>query len=97
MDCKEIIGSIVLLPPTEQNELLFKLNGHHSTVWRRQRGITSSKHEGYEKQRLLKAQDTEALVEHINRLTLQGLPPTKAIVRNFIGELSNIPPGKNYI
>ena len=84
MDLKEIINSIASLPPAEQNESQIKPNEYRSTAWRRQKGITSEKHEGYEKQRLLRAQDTEALIEHINRLTLRGLPPTKAMIRNFI-------------
>lgn len=94
---EEKISSIVSPSLSEQDESQFKLNEHRSTVWRRQNGITGSKHEGYERQRLLKDQDTKTLVEHINRLTLQGLPPTKAMVRNFIGELSSTPPGKNYV
>ena len=97
MDLKEIINSIASLPPAEQNESQIKPNEYRSTAWRRQKGITSEKHEGYEKQRLLRAQDTETLIEHINRLTLRGLPPTKAMIRNFIGELSDRPPGKNFI
>ena len=55
MDLKEIINSIVLLPSAEQNKAQIEPKEHRSTVWRRQKGITSSKHEGYEKQRLLRA------------------------------------------
>ncbi|KAF2462862.1 uncharacterized protein BDR25DRAFT_363442 [Lindgomyces ingoldianus] len=64
IDLKEIINSINSADSGASKEALFKLKPHS---------------DGYKKQRLLKAQDTKTLIEHINRLTLQGLPPTKAI------------------
>ena len=70
MASKEIINSIDSPPPATSNETPFKPNIYRLTTWRREKGITSLKHESYENQRLLKTQDTEALVEHINCLTL---------------------------
>ena len=70
MDLKDTISSIDSADIGASNEAQFELQAHRSTVWRRERGITTSRAEGYEKQCLLKAQDTKTLIEHINHLTL---------------------------
>ena len=54
MASKEIINSIVSPPYAASNESPFKPNIYRSTMWRCKKGITSSKHKGYENQRLLK-------------------------------------------
>ena len=58
---------------------------------------TGSKKAQYESQsKLIKEQDAY-LVSYINKLSDQGLPPTNAMVQNFIEELSNSTVGKNFV
>ena len=47
------------------------------------------------RQRLTFVQE-ETLIEHINRLTDRGLPPTSQIVRNLAEEMIGGPVGKNW-
>src|SRR5205809_6050318 len=46
--------------------------------------------------RLTNAQEEEALIGHINRLTLRGMPPTSRIVRNIAEEISGQSLGPNW-
>jgi hypothetical protein len=67
-----------------------------SNLSRRFRGVTGSKEEQYNKQRLLTNEQSRALIKWINQLTERGLPPTNSMLANFAREISGKEPGKNW-
>lgn len=66
------------------------------TLSKRFRGVTGSKEEQYNKQRLLNDAQSRALIKWINQLTERGLPPTNSMLVNFAREISGKEPGKNW-
>lgn len=69
---------------------------NRSTLSRRHRCITGSKEEGRQSRALLSLQEEKGLLEYINKLTVEGIPPTNAMVRNLAVEISGKQPGKNW-
>ena len=67
-----------------------------STLSRRHRGITTDRATTYETQSHLTKQQSETLINYINKLTNRGILSTPAMVRNFIVEILQFVPGKNY-
>jgi hypothetical protein len=67
-----------------------------SNLSKRYRGVTGSKEEQYNNQRLLNNAQSRALIKWINQLTEQGLPPTNSMLENFAREISGKQPGKNW-
>jgi hypothetical protein len=59
----------------------------YSTVRRRWTGQTGPRAAGYASQQLLSPQQEEGLVEYIGGLTARGLPPTRAMIRNFASNI----------
>jgi hypothetical protein len=59
-----------------------------STLSRRHRNITGSKADGYNNQSFLTQQQSNMLINYINKLTKQGLPPTVAMVETFAQEIA---------
>jgi hypothetical protein len=68
-----------------------------SQLSRRFRGISGSKEEQYNNQRLLSKEQSTALIKWVNQLTERGLPPTNAMLENFAREISGKEPGKNWV
>jgi hypothetical protein len=64
---------------------------------RRHRGICTSIQEAREFQRLLSTQQETALVNHINRLSEAGIPPTPSMVRVFAFEICRKWPGNHWV
>jgi hypothetical protein len=60
----------------------------YSTLRRRWTGQTGPRAAGYASQQLLSRQQEEGLVEYIGGLTARGLPPTRAMIRNFASNIS---------
>jgi AraC-like DNA-binding protein len=54
-----------------------------SGLSKRFRGVTGSKAEQYNNQRILNNMQSSALIKWINQLTERGLPPTNAMLENF--------------
>jgi hypothetical protein len=59
-----------------------------STLSRRYNGVTDPAREKHQKQQLLNPQQEKDLIQYINKLTENGIPPTIAIVRNFAKEIA---------
>ena len=58
-----------------------------STLSKRYRGVTGSRHTQYQNQRNLNDQQEKSLVKYINCLCARGLPPSKHMIRNFAQEI----------
>ena len=87
------------LPPGEKPNLSLvarTYNVSQSTLSRRYRGVTGSKEEQYNNQRLLSNEQSRALIKYINQLTVRGLPPTNSILANFAKDICGKEPGKNW-
>ena len=54
-----------------------------STLTQRHQGISSPRATRYENQQALHLQQELELLRYIERLTKRGLPPTRAMIRNF--------------
>jgi hypothetical protein len=67
-----------------------------SALSKRFQGVTGSKEDHYNNQRLLNNIQSKALIQWINQLTERGLPPTNAMLENFAREISGKEPGKNW-
>jgi hypothetical protein len=65
-----------------------------SNLSKRHRGVTTSREQGYDNQRLLNQGQSKALLHHIKRLTDKGYPPTHGMLRNFAYEICGVEPGK---
>ena len=74
-----------------------KFNVNRSTLSRRHRGITMSKEQFTStfKKNLTNAQE-EQLLNYLNILTHQGLPPTHQMLENLVVEILQKPIGKNW-
>ena len=69
---------------------------HRTTLARRAQGKINPRDTYREQVSLLSAQQQLTLINEINRLTDQGLPPTCAMVRNFAEDMVKKCPGKNW-
>ena len=68
-----------------------------TTLAKRHKGQTVSKQAAIaQHHQRLNARQEEVLIEHINRLTDRGMPPTSRIVRNLAEEMISLPVCKNW-
>jgi transposase-like protein len=67
-----------------------------STLWRRWKGITTSRGQVGEDKRLLNDQQEQQLLLHIRDLCDRCLPPTPAIVSEAASQLGGRAPGHNW-
>jgi hypothetical protein len=65
-----------------------KYGVNRSTLGRRWRGRTGSRKEGYDRQRKLHPQQELELVKYIEELGVNGLAPTREMVRNFASNIA---------
>ena len=66
------------------------------TLSRRHRAVQGTRASKYEKMRLLNTAQEKELVSYIDRLSARGLPPSRAMVRNFASEIATKQVGKNW-
>ena len=59
-----------------------------STLGRRWRGVTGPRDAGHASRQALNPQQELELVRYITKLTKQGLPPTREMIRNFSSEVA---------
>ena len=69
---------------------------NRSTLSRRYNGVTTSAEVKAQKQQLLSPPQEQSLVDYINKLTEDSLPPTVQIVRNFAKEIAQQEPSRNW-
>jgi hypothetical protein len=69
---------------------------NRTTLSRRFRKVTVSKHAAYNKQKFLDDIQSKSLIKYINDLTERGLPPTVAMVRNIAAGIAGRLPGVNW-
>ena len=67
-----------------------------STLWRRWKGITTSRDQTVGKSRFLNDQQEQQLLQHIRDACDRCLPPTPAIVAGIAAQLGGRPPGHNW-
>jgi len=85
------LQDVPLLAPTTSVQ-----QPHRTTLARRAQGKIDPRPIYRDHVLLLSAQQQLTLVNKINRLTNQGLPPTCAMVRNFAKDVVKKRPGKNW-
>ena len=85
------LQDVPLLAPT-----ILVRQPHRTTLARRAQGKIDPRYIYRDHVSLLSAQQQLTLVNEINRLTDQGLPPTCAMVRNFAEDVVKKRPGKNW-
>ena len=59
-----------------------------TTLARRHRGTSSARNTKIQNQLALHPQQEEQLVRYIQRLTEQGIPPTRSMIRNFASQVA---------
>ena len=73
-----------------------KFNVNRRTLARRHKGITVSQDQFHQNSQLLSPKQTRLLVDYIKNLTTEGLPPTPAMVRQFVVDMTGKYPRKNW-
>ena len=84
------LAFIERLLPTEHiniTKIANQFECNRTTLSKRYRGVTGSRHTQYQNQQNLNDQQEKSLVKYIDRLCARGLPPSKHIVRNFAQEI----------
>lgn len=69
-------------------EVAEKHSVNWSTLGRRWRGVTGPRDAGHASRQALNLQQELELIKYITKLTKQGLPPTREIIRNFLSEVA---------
>ncbi|KAF2825129.1 hypothetical protein CC86DRAFT_295022 [Ophiobolus disseminans] len=80
------IAAIELLEPGERFSYC-KIATYHcnrTTLARRHQGLASSRSTMAENQQALHPQQEQELIRYIERLTKQGLPPSRPMIRHFV-------------
>jgi hypothetical protein len=67
------------------------------TLGQRCKGKTGLRSNGYVSQQLLNPQQEQALVQYIEDIAAHGLPPTRAMIRNFVSNIWKQHIGVNWI
>ena len=68
-----------------------------STLTRRHQGVSASRATRYEHQQAIHPQQERELLRYINQLTRRGLPPTRAMIRNFASQIAKKELGVNWV
>ena len=80
------LAAIESLGPREQlsyRKIAREYGCSYTTLRRRHQGISASRSLEAQNRQALHPQQEQELLLYINRLTMRGLPPTRAIMRNF--------------
>ncbi|KAF2802629.1 uncharacterized protein BDZ99DRAFT_503812 [Mytilinidion resinicola] len=98
MDAMEAaFAELDLMEKKMYTEVAKKHGIDRTTLSRRYRGITKSKAEAYNSQKLLSPGKTKALIKYINNLSERGLPPTHQMIRNLAQDLAGRMPGIHWV
>ncbi|THC92492.1 hypothetical protein EYZ11_008030 [Aspergillus tanneri] len=78
-------------------ETVRKYNIDKSTLWRRFKGKTASIQDAnsYSRQKLTSSQE-KVLIEHVNKLSNRGIPPTPQMLKNIAEEIAGTTLGVNW-
>jgi hypothetical protein len=68
-----------------------------STLARRHQGLSTSRDAQYNNQQILHPQQEQELLRYIERLTSQGLPPTRPMIRRFASQIAGRELGKCWV
>ena len=94
------LAFIERLPPTEHiniTKIANQFECNRTTLSKRYRGVTGSRHTQYQNQQNLNDQQEKSLVKYIDRLCARGLPPSKHMVRNFAQEICRKEVGTEWV
>jgi AraC-like DNA-binding protein len=92
----EAINSLEPGEPINYTAIAKRFGVERSMLSRRHRGVTSSKANQYEQQRILTNQHEKELINYINKLTDRGLFASHEMLRNFAKEITGEKPGKHW-
>jgi hypothetical protein len=85
---EEALADLALQESPNYKRTAKKYGVTRTVLSRRHRGLCRSIHEAREFQRLLSTEQEAALINHINKLSEAGIPPTPSMVRVFAFEIS---------
>ena len=94
------IASIEALKPGEKlvyTHIAEKHGVNRRTLARRHQRLSTSRGAQYESQQILHPQQEKELVCYIERLTSQGLTPTRPMIRRFASHIAGREPGKCWV
>ncbi|KAF2196008.1 hypothetical protein GQ43DRAFT_334611, partial [Delitschia confertaspora ATCC 74209] len=94
------IKAIESLKPEETfrySDIAKNFNVHRSTLSRRHRAVTTSHATKVSNLRRLSRQQEQELVRYIERLTKQGLSPTRSLIRNFASSVAKNTVGEGWV
>jgi hypothetical protein len=91
------LAAIESLEPGEQfsyRQIAVEYHCNRTTLARRHQGLASSRSTMAENQQALHPQQELELLRYIERLTGQGLPPTRPMIRRFASDIAKKELGK---
>ena len=94
------IAAIESLEPGEQfsyRQVAAEYHCNRTTLARRHQGIAGSRSAMAENQQALHPQQEQELLRYIERLTRQGLPPSRPMIRRFASEIAKKELGKGWV
>jgi hypothetical protein len=94
------LAAIESLEPGEQfsyRKVAVEYHCNRTTLARRHQGLASSRSTMAENQQALHPQQELELLRYIERLTRQGLPPTRPMIRRFASDIAKRELGKGWV
>jgi hypothetical protein len=94
------LAAIESLEPGEKlvyAQIAKKYGVEPTTLARRHKGASTSRNTKAQNQQALHPQQEAELVRHIERLNRQGLPPTRAMIRNFASQIAQRELGEHWV
>jgi hypothetical protein len=85
------LAAIEALEPSEKlvyAQIARKYSVAVSTLSQRHRGVSSTRSNKAQNQQALHPQQEQKLLRYIKRLTSQGLPPTRPMIRRFASDIT---------
>jgi hypothetical protein len=94
------LAAIETLEPREKlvyTQIAKRFGVNRVTLARRHQGLTTSRAIRYQNQQALHPQQEKELIEYIDRVSKQGLPPDRNLVRRFASELAQKEIGYHWV
>jgi hypothetical protein len=96
-DIDAALAALTLVDKPNLSQIARDYGVNRLQLYRRHKNLCRSISEAHESQHLLSNSQQNVLIEHINRLSGLGIPPTTSMVRVFAWEISQKWPGENWV
>jgi hypothetical protein len=94
------LAAIESLEPGEKliyAQIARKYGVKSTTLARRHKGVSTSLNTRFQNQQALHPQQEQELLQYIKQLNRRGLPPTRAMIRNFASQIARREVGVNWV